>query len=127
MTAADYTAMHARIRDLALALPQATETVSHGSPAWRIGEKGKMFAYLWHNHHGDGISAVLVKTSGPDHQAMLIDADPDLHYSPPYLGPSFWIGVRLDRDETDWDQVDHRIRESWKLAAPAKLLTTFPD
>ncbi|TZG25044.1 MmcQ/YjbR family DNA-binding protein [Sphingomonas montanisoli] len=127
MTVADYPRTHTRISDLALAMPQATETVSHGSPAWRIGEKGKMFAYLWHDHHGDGITAVIVKTSGPEHQAMLIEADPDLHYSPPYLGPSWWIGVRLDLGEPDWDQVEHRIRESWKLVAPTKLLAAFGD
>ncbi len=120
MTVADSSAMHARISELALALPQASETVSHGSPAWKVADK-KMFAYYWHNHHSDGITCVLVKTSGVEEQAMLIEADPDIYFRPPYLGPSGWVGVRLDGDPVDWDLVVHRLQQSWRLAAPAKL------
>ena len=64
-------------------------------PVFHI-EKGKFFAYFWHNHHDDGITAVHVKTSGLDEQAMLIEADPETYYRPPYLGPSGWVGIRLD-------------------------------
>ena len=52
---------------------------------------------------------------------MLIDLDPDIYFKPPYLGPSGWVGVRLDQPDTDWEQVGHRLRESWRLAAPPKL------
>ena len=79
-----------------MALPEAAEKLSHGSPAFFI-EKGKIFAYFWHNHHGDGRTAVMVKTSGLEEQAMLIEMDPDLYYQPAYLGPSGWIG---DPDST---------------------------
>ncbi|MGQ0661382.1 MAG: MmcQ/YjbR family DNA-binding protein, partial [Sphingosinicella sp.] len=75
-----------------------------------------------HNHHNDGITAVHVKTSGLDEQAMLIEADPDVYYRPPYLGPSGWVGIRLDLDEVDWDRVADRIAYSWELVAPARLL-----
>ena len=120
MTVADSRAMHAEITARAMALPEASETVSHGSPAWKVADK-KMFAYYWHNHHGDGITAVLVKTSGIEEQAMLIDLDPDTYFRPPYLGPSGWVGVRLDGDMVDWELVEHRLRASWCLAAPRKL------
>jgi hypothetical protein len=120
MSADDAKAVHARISALALALPEAVETVSHGSPAWQVADK-KMFAYFWHNHHSDGITSVLVKTSGIEEQAMLIEADPDLYYKPPYLGPSGWVGLRLDGEDLDWERVEHRIQQSWRLAAPRKL------
>ena len=112
--------VHARVGTLAMALPQVEEKVSHGSPCWRVADK-RMFAYFWHNHHGDGITALLVKTSGIEEQEMLIEMDPEIYFKPPYLGPSGWIGVRLDQDATDWDLVEHRLRESWRLAAPPKL------
>ncbi|ABQ66404.1 hypothetical protein Swit_0031 [Rhizorhabdus wittichii RW1] len=120
MASDDPRAVHARVGALAKALPQVEEKVSHGSPCWRVADK-RMFAYFWHNHHGDDRTALLVKTSGIEEQEMLIDLDPDIYFKPPYLGPSGWIGVRLDQPDTDWEQVDHRLRESWRLAAPPKL------
>lgn len=111
----------ARVRDIALALPAAYEKLSHGSPGFFI-EKGKAFAYFWHNHHNDGETIVVVKTSGREEQAMLIEADPDCYFSPPYLGPSGWVAMRLDRDDVDWDQVGDRIAQSWELVAPRRLL-----
>lgn len=112
----------ARVRAICLALPEADERLSHGSPGFFI-TKGKFFAYFWHNHHSDGITAVHVKTSGREEQAMLIEMDPEFYFSPPYLGPSGWIGMRLDLGDTDWDRVADRIAASWALIAPKRLLT----
>jgi len=120
MASGDPKAVHARIAALAGALPQVEEKISHGSPCWRVADK-RMFAYFWHDHHGDGRTALLVKTSGIEEQEMLIDLDPDIYFKPPYLGPSGWIGLRLDQVGTDWETVELRLRESWRLAAPPKL------
>jgi formyltetrahydrofolate-dependent phosphoribosylglycinamide formyltransferase len=109
----------ARVRALALALPNAEEATSHGMPCFRI-QGGKMFCYFTQDHHGDGITAIIVKTSGPDEQAQLIDQDPDLYYRPAYFGPSGWVGLRLD-GPIDWTQVEDRIATSWTLIAPRKL------
>ena len=114
-------AVLARLREICLALPEAAERLSHGEPGFHI-EKGKFFAYFSHNHHNDGITAVHVKTSGVDEQAMLIEADPEVYYRPPYLGPSGWLGIRLDADEIDWDRVADRVATSWELVAPRRLL-----
>ncbi|MDQ8754994.1 MmcQ/YjbR family DNA-binding protein [Sphingosinicella sp. LHD-64] len=110
-----------RLRAIALALPRTVEKISHGMPVFFI-EKGKTFAWFLHDHHGSGITAVAVKTSGAEEQEMLVEADPDLYYRPPYLAPSGWIGVRLDGEAVDWDHVADRIATSWELVAPAKLL-----
>lgn len=109
-----------QLRVAALALPESAEKLSHGMPAFFI-EKGKMFAYFWHHHHGDEVTAVIVKTSGPDEQANLIELDPDLYYRPPYFGPSGWVGIHLTAD-TDWDRVADRVAISWELVAPRRLL-----
>jgi hypothetical protein len=110
-----------KLRAAALALPEADEKLSHGMPAFFI-QKGKMFAYFWHHHHGDGVTAAIVKTSGPEEQAMLIEMEPDLYYRPPYFGPSGWVGMHLDRPDTDWDRVADRVAISWELVAPRRLL-----
>ncbi|GGA53107.1 MmcQ/YjbR family DNA-binding protein [Sphingomonas psychrolutea] len=115
----------AKVRALALALPETAERLSHGSPGFFISgttKGGKFFAYFWHNHHGDGETIVIVKTTGRDEQALLIELDPDCYYSPPYMGPSGWVAMRLDRDDVDWDRVGDRIAISWELVAPRRLL-----
>ncbi len=113
-----------RLRALSLAEPRAAEKISHGMPVFFI-EKGKTFAWFIHDHHGAGITAVAVKTSGADEQAMLVEAEPELFYRPPYLAPSGWIGLRLDVPETDWDQVAARIATSWDHAATPRLRERF--
>ena len=109
-----------RVREIALGLPQADEVVSHGMPCFGI-EKGKKFAWFTRDHHGDGIIAVLVKTTAPDEQATLIEADPARYYRPAYFGDD-WVGIRLDLSDNDWDHIAGRLRASWRQIAPKKLL-----
>ena len=109
-----------KLRECALALPQVDEVTSHGMPCFGI-VKGKKFAYLSQNHHGDGMVALLVKTTAPDEQAMLIESDPVRYYRPAYFGDG-WVGIRLDLGDTDWDQIGERLHEGWRQVAPRKLL-----
>ncbi len=109
-----------RVREIALGLPQADEVVSHGMPCFGI-EKGKKFAWFTRDHHGDGIIAVLVKTTAPDEQVTLIEADPARYYRPAYFGDD-WVGIRLDLGDNDWDHIAGRLRASWRQIAPKKLL-----
>ena len=122
--ASDPEAMLGRVRALALALPAAAEKLSHGSPGFFV-TGGKFFAYFSYNHHHDGVTGLLVKASGVEEQAMLIERDPDLYYRPAYLGPSGWIGIRLDTGATDWDHVADWLSRSWRLSAPKRLAMLF--
>ena len=118
--ATDPEALLAQVRALALALPEAEEKLSHGSPGFFV-RGGKFFAYFQRDHHGDGITALLVKASGVEEQAMLIDEDPELYYRPAYLGPSGWIGIRLDGGAVDWAHIDAWLTRSWRVSAPKRL------
>lgn len=118
MLAPDPDAVLLRLRDVCLALPLTAEKLSHGTPAFSV--KGKMFAYFRHDHHGDGRTVLCVKTSGRDEQDMLIAADPDTYSWPAYIGPSGWIAV--DLAAPDWGLVAERVRQSWRLAAPAGIM-----
>ena len=109
----------AEVRNRALLLPQADEVLSHGMPCFGI-IKGKKFAYVSNDHHGDGKVALLVKISGADEQAQLISNDPARYYRPAYFGDG-WIGVRLDLGDTDWDAVSEWLARSWHSIAPRKL------
>ena len=110
-----------KVREIALALPESAEKLSYGAPGFHI-EKGRFFAYFRADHHGDGETAVCVKTGGVEEQAMLIEHDPGTYFRPAYLGPSGWVAMRLDRDNADWDRVADRIAQSWEMVAPARLL-----
>ena len=114
----------ARVRERAMALPEAEETLSHGMPCFGI-VKGKKFAWVSVDHHGDGITALLAKISGADEQAHLIESDPARYYRPPYFGDG-WIGIRLDLGDTDWASVEDWLLRSWRAVAP-KRLTALMD
>ena len=109
----------AMVRERALALPQADEVLSHGMPCFGI-VKGKKFAYVSNDHHGDGKVALLVKISGADEQAHLIEQDGARYYRPAYFGDG-WIGIRLDLGDTDWDGIADWLHRSWRTVAPKKL------
>ena len=112
-----------KVGSLALALSQTRFKTSHGAPAWRVGSEssGKFFAILWERHHGEDSVGILVKSSGQDEMAALIEADPALYFRPPYYGPSDWIGIRLDRGRVDWDHIANWLGKSWRICAPARL------
>jgi len=112
----------AQVERLALALPETEARDSHGSPGWRVGGKnGKFFAYFNDQHHGEPHIAVLVKTSGPDEMASLIDRSPEVYFRPAYYGASGWIGVILNRKGVDWDHVGQWLARSWREVAPKRL------
>ena len=113
-----------RVRQLALAQPEADEVLSHGMPCFGI-LGGKKFAYVSLDHHGDGKTALLVKISGADEQAMLIDQDAlegglGRYYRPAYFGDN-WIAIRLDLGDTDWEAIGGWLARSWRAVAPKKL------
>ncbi len=114
----DPEAVLARIRAIALALPETAERPSHAQPTFFVA--GKMFAQFRHDHHGDDRTVVIVKTSHADERAMLIEADPLLYSRPAYFGAD-WVSLNLSPHAPDWDHVADRLARSWTLAAPARL------
>ncbi len=109
----------AQVRERALALRETDEVLSHGMPCFGV-KKGKKFAYVSVDHHGDGKTALLVKVSGLDEQQQLIENDPKRYYRPAYFGDT-WIGVRLDIGGNDWDHIGEWLHRSWRMSAPKKL------
>jgi predicted DNA-binding protein (MmcQ/YjbR family) len=104
-----------RLRELTLALPDAAEKVSHGSPAFYT---TKVFAYYGGNEkvadgwvrHG---SSVMVQADPIERPALL---DEPRFYLPMYVAPSGWVGLDLD-DRTDWDEVAELVETSYRLTA----------
>jgi hypothetical protein len=116
-----------RVRKLCLAFPESSERLSHGEPTFFVGAKaakgGKVFTMFAGNHHDDGIVGVWLPAA-PGAQELLIDANPKRFFRPPYVGPSGWVGVRLDVGP-DWDELAELIEESYRLVAPKRALTAL--
>ena len=108
-----------QVRRRALVLPEADEVSSHGMPCFGIAKR-KKFAYVSIDHHGDGKTALLVKISGADEQAQLIENDPERYYRPAYFGDG-WIAIRLDLGDTDWEAIGGWLQRSWRSVAPRRL------
>jgi len=51
----------------------------------------------------------------------MVQARPERFFVPPYVGPSGWVGVWLDRGP-DWTEVGELLRDSWRMTAPKRLL-----
>jgi formyltetrahydrofolate-dependent phosphoribosylglycinamide formyltransferase len=108
-----------QVAQRALALPHTDQAVSHGMASFGV-IKGKKFAYVASNHHGDGRVALLVKISGLDEQEALIERDDERFYRPAYFGDD-WIALRLDHAEPDWDEIAQWLLRSWLAIAPRRL------
>ena len=70
------------------------------------------------NHHGAGRHAVWCKATSVT-QDLLLHRDPQRYFRPPYVGPSGWVGVYLDR-RPNWAQVAERLAHAHQLAATRK-------
>jgi hypothetical protein len=111
----------ARVRTLALALPDADEKVSHGIPAYFT---TKVFAYYGGTvKTGDGYerhpTSLLVLADPVERPALLEDPR---FFHPMYLGVSGWVGLDLGDEpaRTDWDEVAELLETSYRLTAGAR-------
>ena len=113
------TAALARIRKLCLALPEATERVSHGAPCFFVRGKTTFLMFL-DNHHRDGRLAIWC--AAPEGlQRHLIARDPERFFRPPYVGQRGWIGVRLDV-RPRWREIAAFVTEAYRVVAPRTLV-----
>lgn len=105
-----------RLRKLCLALPDAHEVEAWGAPTFRVNNKLFAMYAAANNHHGAGHHAVWIKST-PVNQSFLLQAKPKRYFSPPYVGPSGWIGIYLDR-RPNWREVAERLAYARGLVAP---------
>ena len=108
----------AKIRKMCSALPEASRELMNSHAAFTV--RGKKFAYLLDNHHGDGILALCFR-GAPGEQQMWIELDAKRFYRPAYIGAQGWVGLRLDTGAVNWSEVEARLVSSYRLAAPKTL------
>ena len=109
-----------RLRKICLALPSATEVEAWGAPTFRCGKIFAMYASP-SDHHGGGRPGVWLKAAAGVQELMIRDR-PTRFFRPPYVGPSGWVGVWLDKNPP-WREITALVEDSWRLTAPKKLVT----
>jgi predicted DNA-binding protein (MmcQ/YjbR family) len=110
------------VRELCLVFPGAEEFESHGSPNYRARAgtaKGKIFAVFALNHHGDGHVALWLNTPAIE-QARLLASSKHI-FKPPYVGPSGWIAVELNKG-VSWKLVCELVCSAYENSSPPKKL-----
>lgn len=104
-----------QVRGACLALPDTTEKIAWGAPTFRVRER--LFVMFADNHHGDGRLAIWINAA-PGAQEAFVANDPESYFVPPYVGPSGWLGVRLDRG-LGAPEVTARIRAAYAATLQA--------
>lgn len=106
-----------RIRRFCLQLPETSERLSHGEPTFFV--RQKVFVMFANNHHNDGRIAVWLPVP-PGAQVGLITAEPQIFFTPPYVGGRGWVGIELDHIQDE--ELNFHIQMAWELIAPPRLV-----
>ena len=120
--AADVQRALSAVRTACLALPEVSERLSHGSPAFFVRQKVTFVMFL-DDHHGDGRLALWC-AAPPGVQEELVETEPERFFRPPYVGHRGWLGVRLL--DVDDQEVNAIVREAYRTVAPKALLAMLP-
>jgi hypothetical protein len=107
-----------QVRASALQLPETSERLSHGGPAFFVRDK-TCFAMFLDDHHGDGRLALWC--AAPEGvQAELIELEPERFFRPPYVGHRGWLGVHLLT--VDQSELDAVVLDAFRTVAPPTVL-----
>jgi hypothetical protein len=106
-----------RVRAVCLALPEATQA---GDRHLGFSVRGRRFAWLLDDHHGDGRLAIHCKAA-PGENVTIVETDAERYFLPPYLAHRGWVGAWLDVEAIDWDRVEAVLVDGYRLAAPRRL------
>lgn len=132
-----------KLRRICLALPNTKETMTWGSPHFRVGEK----IFTGYGTEDDDARPDPKKVSGRhapvesrkkalsstevkkrpsisakvtlDEQAALIAADPNRFFVPPYVGSKGWVGIYMD-GRLDWTMVEALVEKSFRNVAKVR-------
>ena len=106
-----------RVAAICRAHPDVYEKEAWSESTFRV-ERGKMFLMFADNHHDDGRVAFWCRSTADAREAWMA-LDSDRFFVPPYVGPSGWIGVRIE-GRAPWDIIEEIVAEGVRLATVRK-------
>ncbi len=109
----------ARLRTICLALPEAVEQETWEIPTFRV--RAKIFVMFT----ADEDRPAIWMKAPPGSQTILVGADPERFFVPPYVGHKGWVGMHLDA-RPDWKEVGALVARSYRMTAPKRLAMLVP-
>ena len=106
------------VRRVALSLPDSTEKVAWSMPTFRVA--GKMFATLPEDETSMAVRCPKVERD------ELVLAEPGKFWIADHEAGFAWVRVRLSALEDEAELRDV-LADSWRQAAPTKLLDAYPE
>lgn len=107
-----------RMWGMCLSLPDTKETMTWGSPHFRVGEK--IFAGL-----GEEEGRPILDFKLEMDHAHAVIRRPEFTKAK-YVGHKGWVSLDASQVK-DWDEVEAMIRESYRLIAPKRSLAKLDD
>ena len=120
----DFDAALILVREICGSFPETSERLSHGSPTFFVRDKRVVASVHDTGHHHEAVSLWAPAPRGV--QAQLVEAEPERFYVPPYVGPSGWIGLRLDVDP-DRAEMAAIIEDAYRKVAPKTLVKQLDE
>ena len=105
-----------RLRAACAHLPETDEVPTFGGIAWRV-RKTTVAHVVTVDQEQTPVTVVTFNARGEEHDALLAIGDPFF----PGWGAGL-VAMRLHDDGTDWGEVKELLTESYRLAAPKKLI-----
>lgn len=107
--------------EIVCGLPETSHQSNGQHTAFLV--RKKKFAYHLVDHHGDGRVALQCKAAAGDNHALVAE-DAERFFLPPYMTQHGWIGLYLDVESIDWDEVRELLVDAYLLTAPKTLART---
>jgi hypothetical protein len=105
-----------RLRELCLALPEVTERLNHGEPAWAV--RGKALVTFSARKPPGRVGFWC--PAPPGELEAMVGTRPDRFFRPPFGGTG-WVGVYLDVP-VDWAEVREIVVDAYRMVAPRALV-----
>lgn len=106
------------VRRIALSLPDTTEKIAWSMPTFRVG--GKMFATLPEDE-----TSIAVRCPKEERDELVL-AEPGKFWIAGHEAQFAWVRARLAALE-DEDELRDILADSWRQAAPSRLLDAHPE
>jgi hypothetical protein len=106
------------VRRIALSLPDATEKIAWNMPTFRVA--GKMFATLPEEE-----TSLAVRCPKEERDELVL-AEPGKFWIADHEAQFAWVRARLAALE-DENELRDILADSWRQAAPQRLLEAYPD
>lgn len=108
-----------RIREICETYPECVEVESWGRPTFRAGKK----VFVLVSSGMDRPHSIVFKPDPDDAPALRQDAR---IFDPPYWGgKNGWLGIDIDRPDTDWGEIAELIDASYRQVALVRQLKSL--